>query len=102
MRRVRITVLRKAFYPDVARRYLTDGEDARCDAFEEGDVFFFDGQARMPEGFCPWAWLDIGASAGALYQGASYVPWQNRGAQNICCCTDGVRPVSFLLEAVEA
>ena len=54
----------------------------------------------MPEGFCPWAWVDIYPSVSALSNGATCTPWQNRDGVNIVCCLDGVRPVTFLLEAV--
>jgi len=35
----------------------------------------------------------------ALSCGASYTPWQRREGGNVVCCTDGLRPVTFLLEA---
>lgn len=100
MKNVKITVLRKTMHEDIAREYLTDGVQP-CDFFEEGDTFLYTGGAEMPGGFCPWAWVDIYRSVGALSCGANYTPWQKRDGVNVLCCTDGVRPVSFLLEAVE-
>lgn len=68
---------------------------------EVGDTFVFEGGAQMPEGFCPWAWVDIYNSVSALAAGASYAPWNNREGQTIVCCTDGIRPVVFELHAME-
>lgn len=98
MKNVKITVLRKGFYEDLAERFLTGGRDTQCDAFQEGDSFLYTGGAVMPEGFCPWAWVDIYASVAALSVGASHTPWQKREGVNVVCCKDGVRPVTFLLE----
>lgn len=102
MRQVRITVLRKQLYRDIAEKYLTAYPDVECDFFEEGDSFLYEGGAVMPDGFCPWAWVDIYRSVAALSAGGTHTPWQNRDGVNIVCCLDGVRPVTFLLEAVGA
>ncbi|MCI8475029.1 MAG: TIGR04076 family protein [Oscillospiraceae bacterium] len=102
MKPVRITVLRKQLYEDIAERYLTDYPDVACDFFQEGDSFLYTGGAEMPQGFCPWAWIDIYSRVAALSAGGTYTPWQRWDGVNIVCCIDGVRPVSFLLEAVEA
>lgn len=102
MKKVRITVLKKEFYPALAEKYLTDGKEAGpCPLLEEGDTFVFEGEAAMPKGFCPWAWIDIYRSVSALAAGATYSPWYNRERMEIACCTDGIRPVVFLLEAME-
>lgn len=101
MKRVRITVLKKQLYQEIAREYLTDYPNVECDAFQEGDQFLYAGGAEMPEGFCPWAWVDIYRSVSTLFAGGSHTPWQRREGVNVVCCTDGVRPVTFLLEALE-
>ena len=102
MKQVKITVLRKQLYPDLVQRYLTEPpEECICDFFEEGDVFLYTGGAEMPQGFCPWAWIDIYHSVSALSCGATYTPWQRDEGATVVCCTDGIRPVSFLLEAVD-
>ena len=72
MKRVKITVLRKEFYPEYADAYLTEGREVGpCPMLEAGDEFVFEGGAQMPEGFCPWAWVDIYNSVSALAAGAS-------------------------------
>ena len=102
MKRVKITVLRKEFYPELAETYLTDGREAGpCSILDVGDVFYYNGGAEMPNGFCPWAWIDLYRSINSLAIGASFAPWQKRGNVTINCCTDGVRPVVFHIEALE-
>ncbi len=97
---VKITVLRKQLYKDLAARFLTEApEDCVCGFFQEGAVFRYTGGAELPEGFCPWAWVDIYPFVNALSLGASCTPWQRREGVNVVCCTDGIRPVTFLLEA---
>ena len=60
MKNVKITVLRKGFYPDLIREHLTEPpEECVCDFFREGDQFLYTGGAEMPAGFCPWAWIDL-------------------------------------------
>lgn len=102
MKKVRITVLRKEFYKDFAEEYLTEGAQAgSCVLLNEGDTFLFEGNAQMPEGFCPWAWIDIYQSVNAISSGSTFTPWNRRDSQTIVCCTDGIRPVVFKVEAVE-
>ena len=106
MKQVQITVLRKQLYEDFASEFLTDApEECACVFFQEGDRFLYTGGAEMPEGFCPWAWVDLYAaiSRRAIDRapreaGKEY--WYKHENKTIECCTDGVRPVIFLLEAV--
>ncbi len=100
MKTVRITVLRKQLYKDFAEVFLTDGADVDCDFFVEGQTFHYEGGAEMPKGFCPWAWVDIYHSVSALSLGATCTPWQKQDGVSVVCCTDGIRPVTFLLEAL--
>lgn len=101
MRNVQIKVIKIAYDEAIAERYLAEGKEAgACDYYQVGDVFLYTGGAQMPEGFCPWAWVDIYHSVNALAAGGTYTPWQNAEGQNIVCCTDGVRPVTFELKAL--
>lgn len=53
-KKVKITVLKKDFHPELAERYLTEGASVGpCALLNEGDEFIFEGNARMPENFCP-------------------------------------------------
>lgn len=101
MKNVRITVMKKQLYEDLAFEYLTDGKDIECDYYQVGDTFLFAGGAEKPEGFCPWAWVSIYSKVSALSAGASYTPWQKKEGVTFGCCPDGIRPVTFLMEAVE-
>ena len=99
MKRVKITVLRKEFYPDFADEYLTEGREAGpCALLNVGDSFVFEGGAQMPEGFCPWAWIDIYHSVTSVAAGGTYKPWNRKDGQTIVCFTDGIRPVVFRVE----
>lgn len=102
MRKVKITVLKKHFYENIADAYLTEGRAAGpCPILEEGDIFLFEGSAIMPEGFCPWAWIDIYRGVNSIAAGATYTPWNNKEGMQILCCTDGIRPVVFSIEAID-
>ncbi len=99
--KVKITVLRKHFYEDLADEYLTEGKSVGpCPLLREGQTFIYEGSAVMPEEFCPWAWIDIYRGVSALSAGATYKPWNNRDGMQILCCTDGIRPVVFKVEAI--
>lgn len=102
MKKVKITVMRKEYYADFAREYLTEGEKTgACSLLNVGDCFIYEGAAKMPEGFCPWAWIDIYNNVSAISSGGTYRPWSKKDGQTIVCCTDGIRPVVFKVEAVE-
>ena len=98
---VRITVLKRAFYPELADKYLSEGRDVGpCPLLMEGHSFIYEGGAEMPEGFCPWAWIDIYSACAVLNAGGFDNQWYAGGNLRVQCCTDGIRPVSFLLEAI--
>ena len=102
MDKVKITVLKKCFYGELADKYLTEGKEVGpCSLLQEGEIYTYQGNAAMPEGFCPWAWIDIYRGVNALSAGATYKPWNNEDGSQILCCTDGVRPVIFSLKAVK-
>jgi len=101
MKQVQIKVLKVVFDESLAELYLTDGKSAGpCPYFQVGDVFLYEGGAKMPEGFCPWAWHDIYTNISTLAAGGTYAPWNNADGETIVCCTDGIRPVSFELKAM--
>lgn len=99
MYKVKITVLRRAIYPDLAKEYLSDpGSLSPCSMFEDGQVFIADGFLGCPEGMCAEAWQAIWPSALAISRGGTFAPYTKRENEWVCCCTDGLRPVTFLLE----
>ncbi len=102
MYKVKITVLRKVLYEDIADKYLTGGKEVgSCDYFEEGDTIIVEGMMQQPENFCPFAWRDIYPQVMAISRGGTFAPWDKKDYSHIVCCTDGVRPVTFLLERDE-
>jgi len=102
MRKVKITVLKKYFYEELANAYLTDEKNVgACPLLEEGDTFLYEGSASMPKDFCPWAWIDLYKGVSTLAAGGDTYPWTKRHGEQILCCTDGVRPVVFSLKALE-
>ncbi len=100
MKRVRITVIRKARYEDLIEKYENPIEHT-CD-IEEGDVFFCEG-GEKPEGFCDSAWDSVSPFAIELANGGGnfYDGWMKDPKSAMISCNDGFRPVSFLLEVCE-
>ena len=99
MNSVRITVLKREFYPDLAEAYLSEGAAAgACPIQVEGDVFLYEGGAVCPEGLCPWAWIDLYSTIATLYAGGDENTWYRSVGTRILCCTDGIRPVVYKLE----
>ncbi|MBR5984271.1 MAG: TIGR04076 family protein [Bacteroidales bacterium] len=100
MKRVRITVIRKANYPDLSAKYENPIEHA-CDV-NEGDVWIsIDGQ--KPDGLCESAWESMKWFVGELAYGRGnfYDGWMKNPNSAMISCNDGFRPVSFLLETIE-
>ena len=100
MQRVKITVIRRAFYKDLAEQYENPIEHA-CD-LTEGQVFVSENGERPAE-LCESAWgsmeyfvKELSAGGGNFYDG-----WMKNSKSAMISCNDGFRPVSFLLETVE-
>ena len=100
MKKVRITVMRKACYRDLMERYENPIEHA-CD-MEEGMVFTADGWQK-PDGLCDSAWETMSPCVMGLAHGAEnfYDGWMKNPRSAMISCNDGFRPVSFLLETIE-
>jgi len=100
MKKIKITVIRKARYDDLIEKYENPIEHA-CD-LREGDVFFSVG-AQKPESFCESAWQSISPFVMTLACGGEdiYDGWMKNKRSAMISCSDGFRPVSFLLEAEE-
>ena len=96
----RITVVRKANYPDLSEHYENPIKDPCC--HKEGEVFIADGWEK-PEGFCQSAWDSISAFVLTLSHGGTdiYEGWMKNPRSAMISCNDGFRPVSFYIEALE-
>jgi len=70
-----------------------------CQSFKEGDEFISENMSK-PEGFCGYAWKDIWSDLRVLAKGGDHESWVEK-YKMYSCCTDGIRPVSFLLERIE-
>lgn len=100
MKKVKITVIRKARYDDLIEKYENPIEHA-CDLIE-GQVFIsVDG--KIPDGFCDSAWSSVQPFAEELANGGGnfYDGWMKDPYSAMISCNDGFRPVSFLLEVVK-
>lgn len=100
MKRCRITVMRKAFYADLAAQYENPIEHA-CDV-EEGQVFYAE-NGEKPADFCQSAWESMQFFVEELARGGGnfYDGWMQNPHTAMISCNDGFRPVSFLIEALE-
>lgn len=100
MKKIKITVMRKARYDELIEKYENPIEHA-CD-LEEGQVFIAEGWNR-PEGFCLSAWETLSPFVMALSCGAEdfYDGWMKNKKSAMLSCNDGFRPVSFYVEVVE-
>ena len=100
MKKVRITAVRKASYPDLIEKFENPIQHA-CD-ITEGQVWIANGWAK-PEHFCDSAWDSISAFVMTLAHGGGnfYDGWMKNPKSAMISCNDGFRPVSFYLEALE-
>ena len=101
MKKVKITVMKVACYTDLMEKYENPISHA-CD-MQEGQVFFANGWEK-PQGFCDSAWESMSAFVMALAHGGEnfYNGWMKNKKSAMISCNDGFRPVSFLLEAMDA
>ena len=100
MKKVKITVMKKARYADLIEKYENPLEH-ECD-LQVGEVFISTGHQR-PDGFCDSAWNSISRYVMALAYGAEdiYDGWMKNKKSAMLSCADGFRPVTFLVEACE-
>lgn len=100
MKKVRITVLRRACYRDLMELYENPMEHP-CD-HREDQVFIADGW-KKPEGLCQSAWESMSPFVLALASGGGnfYDGWMKNPNSAMISCNDGFRPVSFYIEALE-
>ena len=96
----KITIVRKASYPDLMEKYENPIQHA-CD-FQEGQVFFSkDGE--KPCGLCDSAWESMAYFVKELARGGGnfYDGWMKNKNSAMISCNDGFRPVSFYIEAID-
>ena len=100
MKKIKITVMRKARYDDLIEEYENPIEHA-CD-MDEGQVFIANGNQK-PQGFCDSAWESLSPFIMTLAHGGEDIfdGWMKNKRSAMVSCNDGFRPVSFLLETLD-
>jgi uncharacterized repeat protein (TIGR04076 family) len=105
MAKVKITVVKLAIHSDLVDKYVnTDRYPSgfgACSQFGLGQQFTVEGFPQKPADFpCDWAWSDIQRDVALVMFGGN-LPWMADKGKAVTCCSDGFRPVSFLLERIE-
>ena len=93
---IRITILDRS----QNKRYLREYSQSiwePCERFKKGEQFI-SRVCNIPEGFCGWAWADIQKYVMTLARGGNFLGVEE--GTFVTCCTDGYRPVFFLLERI--
>ncbi len=100
MKQVKITIIKKVYHKDLALLYELPQINP-C-PYNVGDTYIFDGY-NIPKGICQSAWLNIYPYALSLSSGSTnlFDNWMINKKQAVVSCNDGIRPVSFLLEAID-
>ena len=103
MKKVRITILKTTFDPELAREFGIKGLGL-CPLMKAGQVYYAD--YAKPEGFCDEAWKAIYQYVFALAHGANkelfyYGDWIGKPGVAIVSCNNGLRPVIMKLEATD-
>jgi uncharacterized repeat protein (TIGR04076 family) len=96
--KLRITVLRRLNPSDIFEELPVNRQDwmIPCSIYEDGQEFLLEGPS-MPKGFCPSAWRAIYHNVRTLGYGGE-LPFHDEGNVAVNCCTDGLRPVVFMIE----
>jgi len=105
MGKVRITVVKRTIHQELIDRYLNKGRYPNgfgiCALWKDGQTFEVEGFPAKPADFpCDWAWADIQRDVAMIAFGAD-LPWMKEKGTAVTCCSDGFRPVSFLVERIE-
>ncbi|MCP4543536.1 MAG: TIGR04076 family protein [Chloroflexi bacterium] len=98
MPNVKITVVKRTIFQDVADKYAPR-EFTPCGVFQDGQEFIIDSDIVPPEGFCAWAYADIHKYIMLVRLDGN--PRLKHEGTAIACCTDGFRPVVFKIERIE-
>jgi uncharacterized repeat protein (TIGR04076 family) len=105
MPKVRITVVKRALHQELVDHYIKAERYPKgygpCSLWPDGVSFEVEGFPEKPADFpCDWAWADIQRDVAMVLFGAD-LPWMTHPGKAVTCCTDGFRPVSFLVERIE-
>ena len=99
----KITVLKRSLNKDLIDEFISDeySDMQPCEIFKEGQEIVIDPNlAKVPDGFCHWAWADIRHDIMTIASGGNILGMKSKGTA-ITGCTDWFRPVIFKLERIE-
>ena len=99
MKKIKITAMRKAYYPDLIEKYENPIEHA-CE-MEIGKVYISQ-DAQKPDGLCNEAWTCMEKFVKELANGGGnfFDGWMKNPYSAMVSCNDGFRPVSYYLEVI--
>ena len=102
--KTKITVLHKFGSEDFFNKYVNEekklsGMMPFCEKLPDNAEYILE-RPHIPEGFCDWAWSDIHRDVITIMSGGSFPSIKQDGVQ-VACCSDGLRPVAFLIERIE-
>ena len=97
--KLKITVLKRQDPADIFETLPVAKKDwmVPCKLYEDGQEIIVEENQRMPEGFCPSAWISIYHNIRTLGFGGN-IPYFDEKGVSVSCCTDGIRPVIFKIE----
>ena len=100
MKDVRITVMRRTEYPDLMAQFENPLE---CPCEMTVGQILVSRNAIRPEGLCNEAWRCMESFVKTLAAGGGnfFDGWMKNPYTAMVCCSDGFRPVSYYLEALE-
>lgn len=100
MKKIKITVIRKASYPDLMEKYENPIEHT-CDV-QEGQVWILR-DLEKPVDLCQSAWETLYPFIKELSEGGGnfFDGWMKDPYSAMLSCNDGFRPVSFYVEVWE-
>lgn len=97
---VKLTVLKRLEVGDVHKEYAAEGVHTQCAKYREGQEYISKA-VQKPDGFCSWAWVAVQDKVVFLALGHDY-PWVKQKGTEIVSCADGLHPVLYKLERIEA
>lgn len=101
-KKIKITVLKAEYDQELADQYAIP-DLGPCPFHQKGQVLYTDG-VHMPDGMCGVSWQIMAPWIRQLAQGERLQPsgtWLKDDTLAVFTCIDGIRPVTFLLEALD-
>ena len=104
MAKVKIAVVKLPAHEDLIDKYINKerypGGFGPCTLWKLGQEFVIEDWPAKPDDFpCDWAWTDIQRDVAMVMFGGN-PPWMGKNGTALTCCSDGFRPVSFLIERI--